>query len=181
MAVKRKPLEHGRIGLRPWSDMVASVAVWVGPLVSLAAYALAALAVYTLVGHALTWGTRTLDDLRYGTPRHTLVSGVVGHSDSADSPTHLMALNLEGQVVVLEVPGGDAEQVRVLAGPYLFGEDGAYEVPRLALHDMDGDGTDDLVVTVKGELVVYLNKEGTFRLPSNEERAVLEEVRDGRE
>jgi hypothetical protein len=73
-----------------------------------------------------------------------------------------------------EIPGGDTSAVQVLAGPYLFGEDGKYAVPYVSLRDMDGDGQADAVVTVRGEMVVYLNREGTSRLPTAEERAVLD-------
>lgn len=176
MAVTRKSLGNERIGKRLWSDILAPVTAPVGLLVTLVTYVLAALAVYVLVSHALTWGERAFDDLRYGFPRSDQVSGIVGHGDSEDAPTHLIALNLNGQVSVLEIPGGDTSQVRTLTGPYLFGDDGAYEVPRLTLRDMDRDGLKDVIMTIRGEMIVYVNKDGAFRLPTAEERTVLEEA-----
>jgi hypothetical protein len=177
MAVTHKTLTSERIGKRSWGNTLASVVALMGSLITLLTYILAALAVSVLVNHTLNWGTRTLDDIRYGFPRNNQVSGVVGHGDSEDTPTHLIALNLDGQVSLLEIPGGDPEQVRVLAGPYLFGNDGAYEVPRLTLRDMDGDGLADVILTVRGEMIVYVNKDGTFRLPTAAERATLEKTR----
>ncbi len=178
MAVTRNVLRSERIsstrwGLR-WHDSLAPMLVWLRLVVTFVTYVLATLAVYVVVSHGVVWGTRTWNDLRYDFPRTTQVSGVVGHSDSAVHPTHLFALNLKGQVSVWEIPGGDTSKVQVLAGPYLFGEDGEYAVPHLSLRDMDGDGQADVVVTIRGEMVVYLNREGTFRLPTAEERTVLD-------
>jgi hypothetical protein len=39
----------------------------------------------------------------------------------------------------------------------------------LSLADADGDGLADLVVTIHNEQVVYLNRDGAFRLPNPEE------------
>jgi len=63
--------------------------------------------------------------------------------------------------------------VRSLPGPYLFGADEDLTPVHLALDDVDGDGANDLLINVRNEQLVYLNKDGNFRLPSPEERQQL--------
>jgi hypothetical protein len=88
-------------------------------------------------------------------------------------PTHIIALNMSGQIKVLVLPGGDTDAMQVLTGPYLVGHDAPYETAMPALQDLDGDGHVDLLVTVRGESIVYLNKDGQFRLITPEERTEL--------
>ena len=128
---------------------------------------------YLLLTPAFTWGQRRLDDLRYGLPRVTQLDGFVGHGEASGEPTHLIALNLHGQISILEIPGGDPAKVQAIAGPYLVGADGQYVVPHLSLADANGDGQADLLLQVREEIVVYINENGTFRLITPAERARL--------
>lgn len=146
--------------------------------VSAAAYLvtglLAAAAIYVLVGAAVEWGEVKWDDMRYGRPRTTHLQGYVGHSPEAPGrPTRFIGLNIERQVMILELPGGDATQVRTLQGPYLFGADEDLTPVLLSLHDVDGDGLQDLFVNVRNEQIVYLNRDGGFRLPTPEEQQLI--------
>lgn len=134
---------------------------------------LAILASYVLVSTVVAWGRVWLDDLHYGRPRTTHLRGFVGHAEERGQPTHFIAVNLQRQVVVLELPGGDPGKVRSLPGPYLFGADEDLTPVSIALNDVDRDGYNDLLINVRDEQVVYLNKDGTFRLPSPEEQLDL--------
>lgn len=146
----------------------------VGPVAYGVTFVLAALALYVLVGAVVDWTQVRLDDLRYGRPRTTHVEGYVGHGGEVEGrPTRLIGLNIDRQVVVLELPGGDSTQVRSLPGPYLFGANEDLTPVLLSLRDMDGDGLDDLIVDVRNEQIVYLNREGGFRLPTPEEQSRL--------
>jgi hypothetical protein len=137
------------------------------------AYLLLLVLGYLLLTPVFAWGQRRLDDLRYGFPRATQLDGLVGHDEAAGEPTHLMALNLRGQVSILEIPGGDPAKTRAIVGPYLVGADGPYIVPHLSLEDINGDGQVDLLLQVREEIVVYINENGTFRLITPAERARL--------
>ena len=128
---------------------------------------------YLLLTPVVTWGQRRLDDLRYSFPRTTQLDGFVGHGEASGDPTHLIALNLRGQINILELPGSDLAQTRTLAGPYLVGAAGPYVVPYLSLADVNGDGQADLLLQVREEVVVYVNENGTFRLLTPAERARL--------
>jgi len=167
MAVTSKDIDSkgGRSSVLPRS---------VGPVAYGLTFVLAALAMYVLVGAVVSWGQIKLDDLRYGRPRTTHLEGYVGHVGEVEGrPTRFVGLNIDRQVVVLELPGGDSTQVRNLPGPYLFGADEDLTPVLLSLQDMDGDGLDDLIVDVRNEQIVYLNRDGGFRLPTSEEQSRL--------
>jgi hypothetical protein len=134
---------------------------------------LAASAIYIVVGIILGWGRVLADDLQYGRPRTFQIDAFVGHEESAGIPTHLMAINLDRQIVVLELPGGDPTKVRTIQGPYLFGATEHLTPATLELRDIDGDSLVDLLLHVRQEQVVYLNRDGAFRLPTSEEQAQL--------
>ncbi|MDZ4719153.1 MAG: hypothetical protein SH847_11930 [Roseiflexaceae bacterium] len=131
------------------------------------------LALYALVGGLVERGRVTIDDLRYGRPRTTHLEGFVGHGEDRGIPTHIIAMNLNRRVVLIELPGGEPSVARVVEGPYLFGADESLTPIELRTQDMDGDGTPDLLMTIRREQIVYLNKDGMFRLPTAAEQAGL--------
>lgn len=136
-------------------------------------YVLALLALVLLVQRGAESGQRLLDDVRYGVPRSVHALAYVGHGNERSMPTVLQTLNLNGQISVLVIPGGDIKQLQVLEGPYVVGSDGPYVVPYLSLRDLNSDGHVDLVVTVRNEAIVYINDSGKFRTISAEEHATL--------
>lgn len=135
---------------------------------------LAAAAIYVLVSTFVGWAEVRIDDFRYGRPRTTHVEGYVGHgAEVGGRPTRLVGLNLDRQVVVLEIPAGDVSQIRTIMGPYLFGAREDLTPVLLYLQDMDRDGLADLLVNVRNEQIIYLNRDGAFRLPTPEEQQQL--------
>lgn len=66
------------------------------------------------------WGHAVSDDLHYGRPRTTNVDHFVGH-ETGNTPSHFTALNLNGQVYVIEIPGGSPNTSHLLVGPHLIG------------------------------------------------------------
>lgn len=134
---------------------------------------LAAVAIYVLVSMLLGKAQVAFDDLRYGRPRTTQVDAFVGHEEAGGQPTHLMAVNLNRQAMIIELPGGDLAKARTINGPYLFGANEDLTPLTLAIRDIDNDGHVDLLLNVRNEQVVYLNKDGTFRMPTPVEQAAL--------
>lgn len=135
---------------------------------------LASIAIYAIMSVVVSRVNLTIDDIRYGRPRTSRIEAYVQHGDAPGKPTYLMAVNLNRQVSVIEIPGGDPAQTRSFAGPYLFGADEDLTPVTLSIKDMDGDGLPDLLVDVRREQIVYLNRDGTFRLPTADERATLQ-------
>jgi hypothetical protein len=134
---------------------------------------LALLAIYAIMGNVMSWGRSRLDDFRYGTTRTFQVDEVVGHNDGAGTPTHFIAMNLNRQVLVIEIPGGDPTKMRTLTGPYLFGAGEDKTPVLLRFDDLNHDGSKDLIVNVKNEEIVYLNKNSEFQPITPEERVQL--------
>lgn len=152
----------------------ASMPKSIAPLAYAMTALLAALAIYLLVGALVDWAQVRLDDIRYGRPRTMHLAGLVNHGeDITGEETRFIAMNLERQVVVLELPGGDETKVRSLPGPYLFGAGEDLTPVLIALRDVDSDGYNDLVIDVRREQVIYLNREGAFRLPTPAEQQLL--------
>jgi hypothetical protein len=82
-------------------------------------------------------------------------------------------MNLNRQVLVIEIPGGDPSQLRTITGPYLFGAGEDKTPVQLRFDDLNRDGSQDLIVAVKNEEIVYLNKDGQFQPITPEERSKL--------
>lgn len=176
MAVVSRPLKTSRRNALYGGARQALSSWWTTAI----AYLLLLVLGYLLLTPVFTWSQRRFDDLRYGFPRATQLDGFVGHNEEGGDPTHLIAINLRGQVSILEIPGGDTSKLRTLPGPYLIGVDGAYVVPRLSLADITGDGQADLLLNVREEVVVYVNENGTFRIMTPAERARFAPEEHGR-
>ncbi len=141
----------------------ARVAAHITTLLTLAALIL-------VLPQLIQWAQTMRDDLQYGRPRTTMLRAFVGHDEARGAPTQLVALNLNRQVVVLELPGGDPAHARLLQGPYLFGAQEHLTPIHLQLAQINADGALDLVVSIKHEEIIYMNEQGAFRLITPEER-----------
>jgi hypothetical protein len=175
MAVRQQSLHNNnaRTGSAQPRPLIAMPSISFHSLAYIATGLLALLAIYAIMGNVVTWGRGRLDDLRYGSTRTFQMDAVVGHDDGAGTPTHLIAMNLNRQVVIIEIPGGDASKTRTLTGPYLFGAGEDKTPVLLRLEDLNRDGAKDLVVSVKNEEIVYLNRGDQFQPLTPEERSRL--------
>ncbi len=104
------------------------------------------------------------DDVQYGRPRTAQYDVVVGHNDSPTYKTHLIAMNLHARVVIIEIPGRDSSKAKIYQGPQLYGQDADLYPVTLRFQDVDGDGKTDMIVTVQGTQIIYLNQNGQFVL-----------------
>jgi hypothetical protein len=89
----------------------------------------------------------------------------VGQNDRPAHPSHFLALNLAGQLEVIEFPGGDAAHAKIYLGPHLYGPD-ASQVP-VTLQFVDGrhNGHPDMIMQFQGEKVIFRNAQGSFHAP----------------
>lgn len=121
---------------------------------------------WLMIGTLGNWWQTQQDDWHYGRPRTYQVDAVVGHGDSASHPSHYIALNLNRQVLVIEIPGGDPSKARIYIGPTLMG-DGQDLIPvTLTFEDKDGNGKLDLVIHIGDQEVVFHNDGTRFVAPS---------------
>ncbi len=104
---------------------------------------------------------RAVNDLRYGYPRISQIDAFVG----GKIPSHFIALNLSGQIEVIEFPGGDASHARLYLGPQLSGPD-ADLVPVTFQLSQSGHGHQTaLAVLVDGSPIVLHSSQAVPILP----------------
>lgn len=106
------------------------------------------------------WGLKTADDLRYGYPRTTQEDHYVGH-EQAGMPSHFVAMNLQGQITVVELPGGNLKGAQLLVGPRLLGK-GADLAP-VTLRFVGDSQHPDLEVVVQSVQVRFHNTGASYR------------------
>jgi hypothetical protein len=105
-------------------------------------------------------------DAQYGYPRFWQTDAVVGHEDSAAHPSHFLFENLHGQVIVIEIPGGNPAHARIYSGPTLF-EPNADQFPVTgSFVDVNGDGRPDMEIHIDGQTIIYLNNGTQFVPPA---------------
>lgn len=134
------------------------------------------LAIYAILSALFSFAQVKADDIAYGRPRTTHLDGYFGHAgEQAGQPSHILAMNLNRRIVLIELPGGDTAGASTITGPYLFGANEDLTPVQLQEADINGDGNADLVVDVKNEQLVYINDKdkNTFHLITAEERARL--------
>ncbi|HLH63982.1 MAG TPA: hypothetical protein VKV20_20080 [Ktedonobacteraceae bacterium] len=128
---------------------------------------IAALALWVLGSSLLAWGTAKYDDIVYGYPRTFQTDAVVGHGgDSKAQPSHFIAMNLHGQVIIIELMAGNPAKSINYTGPDLF-ESGGDRIPvTLEFRDVTGDGKPDMLVHIQNKVFVFVNDGTKFR-PAN--------------
>ncbi len=118
---------------------------------------------WVLLSTVANWWQVTQDDWHYGRPRTFQTDAVVGHSDSATTPTHFIALNQNRHVEVIEFPGDDPSKARIFMGPTLTGQGQDLTPITLTFKDVNGDGRPDMVLNIQDSRFVFVNENGTFR------------------
>lgn len=145
----------------------------IGSLAYVVTGVLALLAVYVLLSTVFTRVQVLRDDMLYGRPRTFHLTANVSHGEDGSAPTQLIAMNLDRQVVIVEIPGGNPALTRTLPGPYLVGAGEDLTPVTMRLDDLNNDQLPDLIVSIKSEEMVYLNHDGAFALITAEERQQL--------
>jgi hypothetical protein len=134
------------------------------------------LALFWIVASWLVaWGGRVWDDLSYGYPRTFQTDGVLGNGDSAANPSHLLALNLKGQILLEVFPEGDASRAKVYVLTQLSGRGSDRNVVTVRLIDPAHTGKPDIVVEVADTVSLLINDGlGNFRPPTLQEQRELQ-------
>jgi hypothetical protein len=124
---------------------------------------LAALAMWVTASSLLAWGTTKYNDIIYGNPRIFQTDQVVGHNnDSPAHPSHFIALNLHGQVIIIELPAGDPTKSIDYIGPDLIAA-GDEQIPvTLTFSDVNKDGKPVMIVHIQDKEVHFCNNGTKF-------------------
>ncbi len=122
-----------------------------------------ALTFWVVGSYVLAWWTNHQLDATYGMPRTYQTDQVVGHSDSTDHPTHFVAINLNGRITIIEVPGDDPSHARIYSGPTLYSDNGNLTPVTLEFKDINGDSKVDMIVHIGDQQIIYLNDGTQFK------------------
>jgi len=110
-----------------------------------------------------SWWRIHQDDAQYGRPRTFQLDAVVGHNDSAATPTHFIFINLNRHIDIIELPGGDTAHARIYPGPVLFGDGQDLTPVTGEIRDVNGDGKPDIIVHIQDQQLVFINDGTQFR------------------
>ncbi len=144
------------------------------PLLYLGIGMLAMLALWTLLSMVVSWGSTTWNDLQYGRPRTFQVDAFVGHNEAGGTPSHFIALNLQGRIEVIEFPGGDGTKARIYLGPQLYGTDANLVPVTLSFVDVNGNHRPDMLLHFQNTQIVFINDQGGFRPATPDELHAVE-------
>lgn len=139
-----------------WWQRVPMIGIGVGMVLAVTVVLLSQL----LIG----WMGNVWNDVHYGSPRTYQTDAFVGH-ETGKTPSHFIALNLNGQIEVIEVPGGDASHAKIYLGPHLYGADASLVPVTLQFVDNRHDRQPDMLVLFQGSQMVFHNAQGTFHAP----------------
>ena len=145
------------------------------PLLYLGVGMIAMLALWTLLTSAIGWWNATWDDLHYGHPRTFQIDSFVGHNETAGTPSHFIAINLNGRIEIIEFPGGDGSKARIYLGPQLYGAGDDLIPVTLSFADVNGDRLPDMVIHFQTSRIVFINDHGGFRPLRPEERVPVQQ------
>lgn len=111
----------------------------------------------------VSWWNMHQIDATYGYPRTSQVDAVVGHGDSEAHKTHFIVVNLNRQIIIIEIEGGDPAHVLSYRGPQVTSFDG-YQMPvTLSFSDVNGDGKPDMIIHLGAAQVIYYNTGKGFK------------------
>ena len=124
-----------------------------------------ALALWVVGSSLVAWGTAKYNDIAYGYPRTFQTNAVVGHGgDSLQHPSHFIALNLNGQVIIIELRAGNPANSINYTGPHFYETGGDLIPVWLEFRDVNHDGKPDMLIHFQDNVIVFLN-DGTQFIP----------------
>jgi hypothetical protein len=145
------------------------------PLLYLGVGMIAMLALWTLLTSAISWWNTTSDDLHYGRPRTFQIDAFVGQNEATGTPSHFIAINLNGHIEIIEFPGGDGSKARIYLGPQMYGTGDDLIPVTLSFADVNGDHQRDMIIHFQSSRIVFINDQGGFRPLRPEERLPVQQ------
>jgi len=109
----------------------------------------------------LGWVQTSWDDLHYGRPRTFQMDAFVGH-ETGSTPSHFIAVNLQGQIDIIELPGGDPTHAKMYVGPHIYGEGSDLVPVTLRFVASAHAHHPDMLILFQNTQVVFHNVNGTF-------------------
>jgi hypothetical protein len=123
---------------------------------------IAALALWVSFSSLLAWGIAKYNDAVYGYPRFYQTDAVVGHNDSTAHPSHFVAQNLHGQVIVIELPGGDPTRSLDYIGPSMIAKGDDLIPITLTFSDVNHNGKPEMIIHIQDREFTLCNSGTKF-------------------
>ncbi|GCE08329.1 hypothetical protein KDAU_56580 [Dictyobacter aurantiacus] len=108
--------------------------------------------------------TAAYNDWRYGNPRTFQIDAFVGHETVVTIPSHFIVLNLNGDIQVIELPGGDQNKVQRYQVTQLSGPAAASIPVTLEFVDPNHTHHPDMLVHIQDAQILLKNVNGTFKV-----------------
>ncbi|GER90433.1 hypothetical protein KDW_45950 [Dictyobacter vulcani] len=107
------------------------------------------------------------EDWQYGHPRTFQTDAFVGHESVATIPSHFIAVNLNGTIQVIELPGGDQTKVQRFQVTQLSGADAGNVPVTIEFVDPNHTHHPDMLIHIQNAQILLKNEKGTFHVVSN--------------
>jgi hypothetical protein len=107
------------------------------------------------LGWLTSWIATNQVNATYEFPRVSQADAVVYPGDTSDHPSHYLFLNLNGTVLIVELPHGDSAKARIYKGPTLF-SDNADQIPVTGEFRVV-NGKVELLVHIQDRIILYIN------------------------
>lgn len=105
------------------------------------------LIIWLLVVIGGAWWQGKQDDWTYGKPRTYQIDANVGHGTAQVPDSHFIAVNLAGNIQVIEEPANDASKSKIFPITTLPSGDGSVPVT-VSFRDLNGDDKLDMIITI---------------------------------
>jgi hypothetical protein len=109
----------------------------------------------------VNWVENNQLNATYEFPRVSQADAVVYPGDTQQHPSHYLFLNLNGTVLIIELPNGDSAKARIYKGPTLFSNN-ADQVPITGEFRVV-NGKIEMVVHVQDRIILYINDGTQFK------------------
>lgn len=134
---------------------------------------LLAIALWIGCEQLVTWGTNELNTWRYGAFPTSQMDAVLDNGDTSAHPSHLLVLNLHGEIILEVFPHGDVSHLQSYTLTTLTGPGSEQAVVSMQLFDPYHTHKPDLIIHVGDMEDLLINDQGSFRPPTPAERQQL--------
>ena len=108
-----------------------------------------------------SWIANNQLNATYEYPRVSQADAIVYPGDTSDHPSHYLFLNLQGTVLIVELPHGDSAKARIYKGPTLF-SDNADQIPVTGEFRVVNNRV-EMLVHIQDRVILYINDGTQFK------------------
>lgn len=132
---------------------------WVGVVMFIAVFGT------WVVNNVGTWWINEQNNFNYGMPRTYQIDAVVFKNDTLETPTHVIALNLNGKIEIIVMPQGKSQNAKIYDGPEILAPNPSFVPVTVSFEDVDGSGRKAMLVHIETQTIVYPNDGNQFQTP----------------